>query len=57
MYKNQYLIIFSLIGAAPFWQSGLDALSAGLGSALLVLLLTTAIRTTSAAIDSKDFSR
>ena len=54
MRRNQYLIIFSLIGVAPFWQAGLDTLSAGLGSALLILLLTTAIRTTIAAIDGED---
>ena len=46
-----YLVVFSLIGVAPFWQSELDMLSTGLGSALLILLMTGAIRTAISEID------
>ncbi len=39
-----YLSIFFLLGAAPTWQASLDKLSAGLGTAFLVILLTGSIR-------------
>ena len=48
---KDYLIMFSLIGVAPFWQSGLDTLSTGLGSSLLILLFASAIRMTISEIE------
>ena len=44
MKSVDYLSIFLLIGAAPTWQAELDRLSAGMGSALLIILLLTAVR-------------
>jgi hypothetical protein len=38
-----YLSIFLLLGSAPTWQGEVDRLAAGLGSALLLLLLLTAV--------------
>ena len=52
-----YLIMFSLISVAPFWQSGLDELSPGLGSALLILLFIAAIRTASSKVDKTNNPR
>jgi len=52
-----YLIMFSLISVAPFWQSGLDELSPGLGSALLILLFIAAIRTASSKVDKNNNPR
>ena len=49
-----YLSVFFLLGAAPAWQAGLDNFSAGLGSALLVILLIGAIRTTQSDTDVVD---
>ena len=47
-----YLSVFFLLGAAPAWQGKLDALSSGLGSALLITLLIGAIRASRADINS-----
>ena len=52
-----YLSVFFLLGAAPAWQAGLDSFSAGLGSALLVILLIGAIRTTQDEVTSADHIR
>lgn len=39
-----YLSIFLLLGSAPTWQGAVDRMATGLGSALLLLLLLTAVR-------------
>ena len=44
MRSIDYLSVFFLLGAAPAWQASLDGLSAGLGTALLIMLLLGAIR-------------
>lgn len=49
-----FMSVFFLLGSAPFWQMGLDSMSQGLGSALLVLLLLGAIRAARADIVKDD---
>jgi hypothetical protein len=57
MHAIDYLSVYLLLGAAPTWQAGLDKLSGGLGSALLVILLISAIRTTQINNHTTDRSR
>ena len=39
-----YLTIFFLLGSAPSWQSTLDGAAAGLGTALLLLMMISIFR-------------
>ena len=45
-----YLSVFFLLGAAPAWQASLDALSSGLGTSLLIILLIGGIKASRAEI-------
>ncbi len=56
MRSIDFMSVFFLLASAPFWQIGLDNICAGLGSALLVLLLTGAIRAAHADVMAKDRS-